>query len=96
MLLFARSGATLFNKWKGGIFNKATIENIGADKYSQLLVIVPPINEQVLILEKFEMDSQKNRHRHLLQASRNRKTQRVQIHPHQQCGDGKDKNSVDL
>lgn len=32
--------------WKNLILNKATIENIGADKYSQLTVTTPPISEQ--------------------------------------------------
>lgn len=40
-----------FNLWKNLIFNKATIENIGADKYSVLPVIVPPIFEQKTILK---------------------------------------------
>ncbi|MBL4560354.1 MAG: restriction endonuclease subunit S, partial [Labilibaculum sp.] len=38
-----------FNSWKQAIFNKATIENIGADKYSQLVVIVPPLEKQATI-----------------------------------------------
>ena len=39
-----------FLSWKNLIFNKATIENIGADKYSILSVIVPPIDEQEALL----------------------------------------------
>ena len=38
-----------FEEWKEFIFNKATIENIGADKYSNLLVILPPLSEQAAI-----------------------------------------------
>lgn len=43
------SNSGCFKGWKESIFNKATIENIGADKYSQLTVVVPPIKEQALI-----------------------------------------------
>ncbi|MGI8893051.1 MAG: restriction endonuclease subunit S [Bacteroidia bacterium] len=39
-----------FENWKNSIFNKATIENIGADKYSVLKVPIPPVNEQKQIL----------------------------------------------
>ncbi|MTI13157.1 restriction endonuclease subunit S [Sansalvadorimonas verongulae] len=35
----------VFNAWREVILNKATIENIGADKYSQLPVIHPPLSE---------------------------------------------------
>ena len=38
-----------FENWKKTIFNKATIENIGADKYSQLCIILPPLPEQTAI-----------------------------------------------
>lgn len=41
-----------FLAWKSLIFNKATIENIGADKYSFLSVVVPCIEEQKNILEE--------------------------------------------
>ncbi|MEE1982440.1 restriction endonuclease subunit S [Shewanella xiamenensis] len=41
-----------FQAWKALIFNKATIENIGADKYSVLPVIVPKIEEQNEIFNK--------------------------------------------
>ena len=48
--LFLYLGSMCFDKWKNLIFNKATIENIGADKYSVLPVILPPIDEQIAIL----------------------------------------------
>jgi type I restriction enzyme S subunit len=41
----------LFEEWKNGIFDKATIENIGANKCTVLKVIVPPINEQEQIIK---------------------------------------------
>lgn len=39
-----------FTEWKSFIFNKATIENIGADKYSELKLSVPDLAEQKSIL----------------------------------------------
>ena len=51
--LYLYTNSPLFNKWKDAIFIKATIENIGADKYSQLPVVVPPINKQREILDTF-------------------------------------------
>jgi type I restriction enzyme S subunit len=57
--LYLFTNSELFNKWKDSIFIKATIENIGADKYSQLNVIVPPVNEQKEILTKYSDDNKK-------------------------------------
>ncbi|RXG21924.1 restriction endonuclease subunit S [Leeuwenhoekiella aequorea] len=57
--LYLYTNSELFNKWKDSIFIKATIENIGADKYSQLFVIIPPIREQKEILCQYESASQK-------------------------------------
>lgn len=48
--LYLYTQSSLFEEWKNRIFDKATIENIGADKYSVLKVIVPPINEQIQII----------------------------------------------
>jgi len=45
---YTQSGA--FNNWKNSIFNKATIENIGADKYAELKVPIPPLHEQEAIV----------------------------------------------
>lgn len=44
LMYYTVSGS--FESWKSFIFNKATIENIGADKYSQLLLTVPSTKEQ--------------------------------------------------
>lgn len=41
-----------FQAWKSLIFNKATIENIGADKYSVLPIVVPKIEEQKEIFNR--------------------------------------------
>lgn len=57
--LYLFTNSDIFNKWKDSIFIKATIENIGADKYSSLPVIIPPIEEQKAILEKYHIDNQK-------------------------------------
>ena len=57
--LYLYTNSELFNKWKDSIFIKATIENIGADKYSQLYVNIPPIKEQKEILLKYQKDSKK-------------------------------------
>jgi type I restriction enzyme S subunit len=47
--LFEFTNSGVYDSWKSFIFNKATIENIGADKYSQLPVILPPQKEQLKI-----------------------------------------------
>ena len=57
--LYLYTNSLLFNKWKDSIFIKSTIENIGADKYSILPVIVPSIHEQIQILEKYNLDDTK-------------------------------------
>lgn len=49
--LFQFTNSGVYEQWKNFIFNKATIENIGADKYSTLPVIIPSIPEQVQIVE---------------------------------------------
>lgn len=40
-----------YENWKNMVFTQATIQNIGADKYAQLIITVPPIDEQASILE---------------------------------------------
>lgn len=40
-----------YENWKNFIFNKATIENIGADKYSILQIPLPPLEEQQKIAQ---------------------------------------------
>lgn len=57
--LYLYTNSSLFDNWKSAIFSKATIENIGADKYSGLLVVVPPINEQKEILENYFLKNEK-------------------------------------
>jgi len=43
--------SSAYENWKNSIFIKATIENISADKYANLLVPLPPISEQKGIIE---------------------------------------------
>jgi type I restriction enzyme S subunit len=46
-----------YENWKNSIFIKATIENISADKYANLLVPLPPIDEQKRILEHIKAET---------------------------------------
>lgn len=39
-----------YENWKNTVFTQATIQNIGADKYAQLHITVPPIDEQNAII----------------------------------------------
>lgn len=57
--LFQFTNSGFYDKWKESIFNKATIENIGADKYCNLPVILPPIKEQTQIVAHIEAAMQK-------------------------------------
>ncbi len=52
LYLFTKSGA--YESWKNSIFNQATIQNIGADKYSCLEVPLPSIAEQNHIVKFIE------------------------------------------
>jgi type I restriction enzyme, S subunit len=40
-----------YDNWKNSVFNQATIQNIGADKYNVLPVPTPPLSEQRRIAE---------------------------------------------
>ncbi|MDY0090869.1 MAG: restriction endonuclease subunit S [Flavobacteriaceae bacterium] len=55
--LFAYTNSGIYDQWKSFIFNKATIENIGADKYSLLPVILPPLSEQQKIISHIEQET---------------------------------------
>jgi len=57
--LYLYTNSNLFDNWKSAIFNKATIENIGADKYSTLSVVVPPVKEQEEILLEYNSKNEK-------------------------------------
>ncbi len=49
--LFAFTQSSGFSRWKDSTFIIATIQNIGADKYSDLLVPLPPVAEQGGIIQ---------------------------------------------
>lgn len=57
LYLYTNSGS--FNQWKESIFIKATIENIGADKYSQLEIPLPPLQEQEEIVNYLDTQTAK-------------------------------------
>ena len=38
--------SSLYEEWKQQIFIQSTIQNIGADRYSQLPIVLPPLPEQ--------------------------------------------------
>ncbi len=40
-----------YENWKNTVFTQATIQNIGADKYSSLPVTLPPVEEQAALIE---------------------------------------------
>ncbi|NBU09173.1 MAG: restriction endonuclease subunit S, partial [Proteobacteria bacterium] len=55
--LFAYTQSLAFAQWKDEIFSKATIQNIGADKYSNLVVPIPKIEEQKSILAHIAVET---------------------------------------
>ena len=48
--LFAFSQSKAYSAWKDSTFNTATIQNIGADKYANLTIPLPSLDEQQVIL----------------------------------------------
>lgn len=49
--LYFYTKSPAYDIWKNSIFTQATIQNIGADKYAYLPIIVPPITEQKRITQ---------------------------------------------
>lgn len=49
--LFYITLGNYYDAWKNMVFSQATIQNIGADKYSQLPVVLPNLQEQRLIVK---------------------------------------------
>lgn len=49
--LFLYTQTSMYEAWKNSVYIQATIPNIGADKYSELRILVPPIEEQKEIIE---------------------------------------------
>lgn len=52
--LYLYTQSFIFEKWRNFTFIKATIENIGADKYSQLLILLPNKEQQCHIVNYVE------------------------------------------
>ncbi|HFS5637774.1 TPA: restriction endonuclease subunit S [Legionella pneumophila] len=50
--LYFYTQSLVYTNWKNQILIKATIENISAEKYAQLLITLPNINEQRLIVQQ--------------------------------------------
>ena len=46
-----------YDRWRSAVFNIATIENIGADKYANLSVPIPDLATQSEILKQVDKDS---------------------------------------
>jgi type I restriction enzyme S subunit len=61
--LFGFTQSKAFAAWKDSTFNTATIQNIGADKYANLSLPLPPLPEQIALL-----DFLTNEQRHLVAA----------------------------
>jgi type I restriction enzyme, S subunit len=51
---FTKSG--VYESWKNSIFNQATIQNIGADKYAYLEIPIPFVEEQISIVTHIEQE----------------------------------------
>lgn len=49
--LYLFTNTNQYENWKNSVFIQATIQNIGADKYSMLPIVVPPLVEQQSIIE---------------------------------------------
>lgn len=47
LYLFTKSNA--YENWKNSIFNQSTIQNISADKYNDLEILIPPLPQQKAI-----------------------------------------------
>jgi len=54
---FTKSG--LYENWKSSIFNQATIQNIGADKYNTLNIPIASLDEQTSIVNHIESETTK-------------------------------------
>jgi len=57
--LYYYTQSAAFFYWKESIFNKATIENISADKYSELRIPLPSLSEQQQIVSYLDSETSK-------------------------------------
>ena len=53
-LFFYYTQSSIYEEWKKQIFIQSTIQNIGADRYNQMPIVVPPIEEQHEILSNIQ------------------------------------------
>jgi len=51
--------SNFYENWKDSVFIQATIQNIGADKYQNLLIPTPPIDEQKMIIDYIKENIQR-------------------------------------
>ena len=51
LFLLYYTNTQCYNNWKNSIFDKSTIQNIAADKYNNLPIVVPPLAEQQAIAD---------------------------------------------
>ena len=57
LMYYTRSG--IYDQWKNSIFIQATIQNIGADKYANLRITLPTIEEQKTIVSYLDTETMK-------------------------------------
>ena len=57
LMYYTRSG--IYDQWKNSIFIQATIQNIGADKYANLRIPLPTIEEQKTIVSYLDTETMK-------------------------------------
>lgn len=54
--LYYSTLGTGYENWKNMVFTQATIQNIGADKYAQFIVTIPPLDEQEAIIQHLDSE----------------------------------------
>lgn len=59
LFLLYYTNTQCYNNWKNSIFDKSTIQNISADKYNNLPVVVPPLSEQQAIADFLDAKTEK-------------------------------------
>ncbi len=58
--LYHYTRSFFYEEWRNSIFIQATIQNIGAEKYQQLSVVVPPIPEQRAIVAFLDRETSRS------------------------------------
>jgi len=57
--LYFYTKSPVYVVWISSIFTQATIQNIGADKYAYLPIIIPPLKEQQRIVDHLDQETQR-------------------------------------